>query len=270
MVWRIGGVAVAAEVVVRTGLTYGAAGKLMDVYRPAGASEPVPAVLLWHGRGPDERDVLAPVARAAAGLGVVVLVPDWRPDAPDGGRTHLRESADFVRRNAADFGGDPRRIVLAGWSLGGKAAVGVALNPAAFLDWRPQAVVGIAGGYGSAAPTTGTVPIDDLRLGGSPVPPVPVWLVHGTADPVVDVERSRELRTALEGQGRPVSLIEVATDHAGVIMTEFVAEHGRCLPSTADHAVEAGSRTADLLARAAGITAQRLPVEAGAECLRSR
>ncbi|GGU82710.1 hypothetical protein GCM10010275_17330 [Streptomyces litmocidini] len=245
-----------AGVVVRTGLRYGAGGRLMDVHLPAGAPEPAPAVLLWHGRGPDERDVLAPVARAAAELGVIVLVPDWRPDAPDGGRTHLRESADFARRKVADLGGDPRRIALAGWSLGGKAAMGVALNPGAFGDWRPQAVVGIAGAYGSAAPTTGTVPIDDLRRSGSPVPPVPVWLVHGTADPVVDVERSRELRTALEERGWPVSLDEVATDHAGVIMTEFVPEHRRCLPSTAAHAVEAGSRTARALARAAGITEQ--------------
>ncbi|MEV5972314.1 alpha/beta hydrolase [Streptomyces sp. NPDC051921] len=212
-------------------------------------------MLLWHGRGPDERDVLAPIARAAAERGVVVLVPDWRPDAPDGGRAHLRESADFARQQVAAFGGDPERIVLAGWSLGAKAAMGVALDPAGFGTWRPLAVVGIAGAYGSAAPTTGTAPIDDVRRGGRPMTPIPVWLVHGTADPVVDVERSRELRTALEEQGRPVTLDEVATDHAGVIMTEFVPEHARCLPSTADHAVAAGSRTADVLARAAGITA---------------
>ncbi|MGW1537410.1 alpha/beta hydrolase [Streptomyces aureus] len=246
----------AAEVVVRTGLGYGADGRLMDVYRPAGASNPVPAVLLWHGRGPDERDVLAPVARAAAELGVIVLVPDWRPDASDGGRTHLRKSAAFARQNVADFGGDPERIVLAGWSLGGKAAVGVALNPVAFGGWRPQAVVGVAGSYASTAPSTGTVPIEDLRRGGGPLPPVPVWLVHGTVDPVVDVERSRELHSALMDQGRPTSLDEVATDHAGVIMTEYVPERHRCLPSTAAHALEAGSRTADVLARAAGITAQ--------------
>jgi hypothetical protein len=73
---------------------------------------------------------------------------------------------------------------------------------------------------------------------------------------VVDVERSRELRTALEKENWPVSLDEVATDHAGVIMTEFVPEYHRCLPSTAAHAVEAGTRTADVLARAAGITVQ--------------
>jgi acetyl esterase/lipase len=212
---------VGAEPVVRAGLVYGASGKLMDVHQPVRVPDSAPAVLLRHGRGPDERDVLAPVARAAAALGVVVLVPDRRPDAPDGGRAHLRESAAFVRQNVADFGGDPERIVLAGWSRGGKAAVGVAVKPAAFDGWRPHAVVGIAGAYGSTAPSTGTVPLDDLRRRGSLPPPVPVWLVHGTADPVVDAERSRELHRALGEQGRPVSLDEVATDHAGVVMTEF-------------------------------------------------
>ncbi|MFH8336578.1 hypothetical protein [Streptomyces sp. AM6-12] len=249
--------AVAAEVGVRVGLGYGSSGKLLDVYQPVGVPGPAPVVLFWHGRGPDERDVLAAVARAAAERGLVVLVPDWRPDAPDGGRAQLGESAEFVRRNAVGLGGDPERIVLAGWSLGGKAAVAVALNPEAFGGWRPSAVVGIAGAYGSAAPTTGTVPLDDLRRGGGARPPLPVWLVHGTADPVVDVERSRELHTALGERGWPTSLDEVATDHAGVIMTEFVPERQRCLPSTADHAVLAGSRTADVLARAAGITVGR-------------
>jgi dienelactone hydrolase len=243
---------VTAEIVVRTVREYEAGGRLMDIHRPARASEPLPVVLLWHGRGPDERDVLAPLAHATAELGVIVLVPDWRPDTPDGGRAHLGESAAFARRSVAGLGGDPGRIVLAGWSLGGKAAVGVALNPAAFGDWRPQAVVGIAGAYASAAPTTGTVPLDDLRSIGVPHPPIPVWLVHGTVDPVVPVERSRELHSALLEQDRTVSLHEVATDHAGVVMTEFDVAHGRCLPSTAEHAVEAGLLTAEILARAAG------------------
>ncbi|WP_333778872.1 alpha/beta hydrolase [Streptomyces sp. IBSBF 3136] len=246
-----------AEVVVRTGLTYGADGKLMDVYRPAGASEPIPAVLLWHGRGPDQRDVLAPVARAAAELGAIVLVPDWRSDAADGGRAHLCDSADFARQHVGDFGGDPERIALAGWSLGGKAAVGGAVDPAAFGDWRPRAVVGTAGAYATVAPSTGIVPIDDLRRSGSRVPPTPVWLVHGTADPVVAVERSRDLRSALDQENWPVSLDEVATDHAGVIMTEFVPKENRCLPSTTEHAVAAGTRTALVLAAAAGIRLTR-------------
>ncbi|WP_307623371.1 alpha/beta hydrolase [Streptomyces sp. V3I7] len=225
----------------------------MDVYQPAGASQPAPAILLWHGRGPDERDVLAPLARAAAERGIVVLVPDWRPDAPDGGRAHLRESVAFVRQNVAGFGGDPERVVLAGWSLGGKAAVAATVNPTAFGEnWRPQAVVGIAGLYGSSAPSTGTAPIDDLRAGAA-LPPVPVWLVHGTTDDVVDAERSRELRTVLEEQGWPVTLHEVTADHAGVVLTEFVPGRDRCLPSTVEQVIEAGSVTVDVLARAAEV-----------------
>ncbi|WP_329116348.1 alpha/beta hydrolase [Streptomyces sp. NBC_01465] len=231
------------------GLVYGGSGKLLDVYRPALVSEPLPAVLLWHGRGPDERDVLAPLARAVAEFGVVVFVPDWCSDARDGGRTHLRESAAFVRRNVVDLGGDPARIALAGWSLGGKSAVSAALNPSVLDGWAPRAVVGIAGGCWTPAPTTGTAPMDDLR---GAVPTAPVVLVHGTADTVVDIQQSRELRDALVERGCVVSLEEVDSDHAGVVMTEYAPELGRCRPTVAEHAVRAGRRTAQLVALAAG------------------
>lgn len=236
-----------------TELTYGTGGRSMDVHRPASSASPAPVVLLWHGRGPDERDVLAVLARSAARLGTVVFVPDWRPDAPDGGRAQLAESVTFARENAARFGGDPERVVLAGWSLGANAVLGFALDPAALDGWRPRAVVGIAGGYRSPAPTTGGVPIDEVVRSAGPVPPIPVHLVHGTTDPAVDIEQSRELRDALEERGWPVRLDELATDHAGVIMTEYDGERQRCLPSTAGHAVDAGTHTARLLARAAGI-----------------
>ncbi|MDF9811436.1 alpha/beta hydrolase [Streptomyces sp. SPB162] len=241
------------DIEMTSGITYGTGGQCLDVHRPPSSPSAAPVVLLWHGRGPDERDVLAPLARGAAGLGAVVFVPDWRPDAPDGGRAQLAESVTFARENAARFGGDPERMVLAGWSLGANAVLGVALDPAALDGWRPRAVVGIAGGYRLRAPTTGTVPIDDASRRGGAVPPIPVHLVHGTTDPAVDIEQSRELRDALEEHGWPVRLDELATDHAGVVMTEYDVERQRCLPSTAPHAVDAGTHTARLLARAAGI-----------------
>jgi predicted esterase len=248
-----GGSAMTTDIGTTNGLAYGTCGQYLDVHRPASSTPPAPVVLLWHGRGPDERDVLAPLARSAARLGTVVLVPDWRPDAPDGGRTQLAESVAFALRNAARFGGDPERVVLAGWSLGANAAVGVALDPGALDGWRPCAVVGIAGGYRLPAPTTGTVPIDDVLRADGGSAPIPVHLVHGTTDPAVGIEHSRELRDALEERGWPVRLDELATDHAGVIMTEYDAERQRCLPSAAGHAVDAGTHTARLLARAAGL-----------------
>ncbi|MFJ7067826.1 alpha/beta hydrolase [Streptomyces sp. NPDC101115] len=233
------------------GLTYGASGQRLDVYRPAAASEASPVVLLWHGRGPDERDVLAPLARAAASLGVVCFVPDWRPDADDGGRTHLRESALFVQQNAAAFGGDTGRIALAGWSLGGNAAVAAAMDPLALDGWRPRAVVGVAGAYTRPQPLTGRAPIDELAKAEMTLPAIPVRLVHGTADPVVAVQQSRQFHTALQRQGWPAWLDEPETDHAGVIMTEYDPGSQRCRPSDTPHVVEAGIRTARLLADAA-------------------
>ncbi|MGP3925625.1 alpha/beta hydrolase [Streptomyces sp. 8N616] len=233
-------------------LAHSASGKAIDVYRPrAGAHDTaVPTVLLWHGKGPDERDVLQPLAEAVARSGLNVLVPDWRSDAPDDGRAHLLESLDFARDQAAALGGNTDRIVLAGWSAGAPAAMGVALRPELVGGWRPMAVAGIASRYDWAARTTGTIPLSDLAT--TPAPPLPVWLVHGTADPAIESRYSREFAAALDSRGWPVHLEEPATDHAGVVMTEYDPEQDRCRPARAEHAVQGGQLTARVLIRAAG------------------
>ena len=89
-------------------------GKALDVYvanRTDTTLRPQPVVLLWHGVGPDERDVLEPLGCAAAALGVTLFVPDWRSDAADGGRGHLLSSVSFVREHASRFGGAADAIV---------------------------------------------------------------------------------------------------------------------------------------------------------------
>ncbi|MFG2532620.1 alpha/beta hydrolase [Streptomyces sp. NPDC048516] len=283
------------------GLVYGPSGKRLDVYRPAGAggpagdasasgetgetgktgktgpAAPAPTVLLWHGIGPDERDVLEPLARTAAALGLLVLVPDWRSDAADGGRAHLLESLAFVRGEAGGLGGDGESFVLAGWSAGAGTALGVALRPEIVEGWRPRAVVGLAGRYDLPARTTGTAPLADLAEGR--VPGVPVRLVHGSRDAVLNSHWSRDLAEALRAAGRAeraeradgveradrvpqadgadqvdrtVTLQEPDTDHAGVIMTAYDPAVDRCVPTTAEHAVRAGRLVARVLAEAAG------------------
>ncbi|MBM4795461.1 alpha/beta hydrolase [Streptomyces sioyaensis] len=245
------GMAVETETV--RGLVYGPSGKQLDVYRPAGRSGPVPAVLLWHGIGPDERDVLEPLARTAAAHGLLALVPDWRSDAADGGRAHLLESLAFARKEAGGLGGDGESYVLAGWSAGAGAALGVALRPEIADGWRPRAVVCVAGRYDLPARTTGTAPLADLAAGRDPG--VPVHLVHGSRDAVLDAHYSRDLAEALRASGRAVTAVtlqEPDTDHAGVIMTEYDPAADRCVPTTEARAVAAGRMVAGVLAEAAG------------------
>jgi acetyl esterase/lipase len=189
---------------------------------------------------------------ATAASGVVCVVPDWRPDAPDLGRTHLRESALFVQQHGGDFGGDVSRTTLAGWSLGGKTAVGAALDAAALDGWRPRAVVAIAGGYSSADPLTRQVAMDRLAGAGALAEPIPVHLVHGTADVLVDIERSRLLHAALRDRDWPCTLTELdGADHAGVVMTVYDPEARRCQPTDAELVLRAGHQTAQVIARAA-------------------
>ena len=90
-------------------------------------------MLLWHGVGPDERDVLETLAVQTAGYGLTVVVPDWRSDAVPqqhgGGRpaarryraVDVKQRALPVRHSALDPGfrfrvhiGTVRRSLAAG------------------------------------------------------------------------------------------------------------------------------------------------------------
>ncbi|MFF4777125.1 alpha/beta hydrolase [Microtetraspora fusca] len=199
---------------------------------------------------------LEPLARAVAERGAVVFVPDWRSDAPDGGRRHLLESAAFVRKNAETFGADARRVLLAGWSMGGRAAAALGIGGDS-TGWRPCGVVCVASSFDRPATSTGTAPLAEIAT--TTAEPVPFWLVHGVRDPIVEAERSRRFAAALRGRGWPVTLLEVESDHAGVVMTEYAAERGRCVPARDAHAIETGLLTARLIADAAASLPARDP-----------
>ncbi|MFE9116249.1 alpha/beta hydrolase [Streptomyces sp. NPDC007172] len=219
--------------------------QLLDVYGP----EDAPAVLLWHGISPATRFEVSTLAAETASHGLTVFVPDWRSDAPDGGRAQLAASLRYVREHAGDSGADAGRLVVAGWSAGAGAAIGTALRPDLMDGFVPKAVVGIAGRYERPAFSTGSLPLEDLAATAGPG--VPVTLIHGTADTVVECHHSRDFHAELERRQWRVSLHEVDTDHAGIIMTGYDPALGHCVPATDADALRAGRETARLIAAAA-------------------
>ncbi|GAA2517076.1 hypothetical protein GCM10010201_12310 [Pilimelia columellifera subsp. columellifera] len=239
-------------------LCYEPGSALIDVYHGSGDGGPAPTVLLWHGSGPSERRALAPLAAAAAAAGLTVFVPDWRSTDPDGGWSLLAASIDFVRSRGAQFGGDPGGFVLAGWSLGARAAVATLTRPDAaggwapavdigwrpeqLGDWQPSAVVGLAGSFPQPQ-----------RVAELVDAPTPLWLAHGVADQIVPVDDSRQLRDVLSRRGWSVRLDELDVDHAGIVMAGFDESADVCVPATDPVVLDAGAVVVAALAVAAGL-----------------
>ena len=260
---------------VERGVDYGL-GKLADVYWPE-RDAPAPLVLLWHGIGVDERDVLEPLATAVSRLGAAVVVPDWESEAHDGGQAQLLASVVFTRALARTrpvqlATGSDSEFVLAGWSRGGKMAASLVLNPVTTGGWRPSAVVWLASGFakGPAMSPVGNAPMADLTgaadasASAARGKRVPFHLVHGTRDTIVNIQQSRDFAVAASTHGSPVDLAEPDTDHAGIIMTEWDESARRCRPTTAAHAIAAGLLSARTIAQAAAETIAAAPTIADA------
>jgi acetyl esterase/lipase len=107
-------------------------GELTDIrvriYWPPSADEPSPVVVFYHGGGFSlgDLDTHDPVARShALGADAIVVSVDYRlaPEHPFPAAVHDCWAAlEWVAANAAELGGDPDRIAVAGDSAGGNLA----------------------------------------------------------------------------------------------------------------------------------------------------
>lgn len=127
----------------------GSRGKL-DLYVPRGstASGKLPVIVFFYGGSwnTGSKQGYAFVGRALAAKGFVVALPDYRltrhapyPAFLEDGAAAVR----WVRANAARFGGDPDRIVLAGHSAGAYNATMLSVDPK-WLGPDRKAVKGLA------------------------------------------------------------------------------------------------------------------------------
>jgi phospholipase/carboxylesterase len=186
--------------------------------RPAAFAEPAGALVLCHGRGVDERDllplldVLDPKRRlvGAAPRAPLQLPPGGRhwyavarvgyPDA-DGFWASFELLSEFLDALAERTGVPIGDTVLGGFSQG--AVMTYALGLAASRP-RPAGLIALSG----FVPT-----VEGFELDLSPPFP-PIAIGHGTFDPVISVEWGRRARQQLEQAGADVLFREYPLPHA--------------------------------------------------------
>jgi dipeptidyl aminopeptidase/acylaminoacyl peptidase len=208
---------------------------------PAGAG-PRPLVVMPHG-GPAARDTYSfdLFAQAFAAQGWMVLQPNFRGSSGYGrafeeaGHRHWgdlmqQDVEDCVDHVVASGRADPKRVAIWGASYGGYAALMGAIRRPDYY----RCAVSLAGVCDAAAilaydrrkdPDGLVYEYDVKRLGDpktdaallaaeSPVKHVtairvPVLLMHGTKDQVVDPAQSREMAGALKQGGKTCSYVEL-------------------------------------------------------------
>ncbi|APZ42854.1 alpha/beta hydrolase [Acidihalobacter ferrooxydans] len=131
-------------------------GLALDVYRPRAAEQAPVIVFYWGGRWEEgDRSMYRFVGCELARKGFVVVIPNYRLYPTVRFPAFIEDSAravGWVHARAADYGGDPEKIVLLGHSAGAYNAAMLALNPA-YLDalggsreWL-RGMIGLGGPY---------------------------------------------------------------------------------------------------------------------------
>ena len=211
----------------------------LDVYSPAlAARAPLPMIVFWHGGrwSFGDKNEYRFVGAALAGLGYVAVVPNYRhhPQVKmNGFLSDAALAARWALDHAAEHGADPKRLYLMGHSAGAHLAAMLALDRSYLRaagvteDARLAGVIGLSGPYdflpleeadvqdmfGPPEQYPESQPINFVS-GAAPR----MLLVHGAQDVTVRPKNSRNLATALERHGVPVTLkLYEGVAHAGTV-----------------------------------------------------
>lgn len=212
----------------------------LAVYSRGRGESPRPVVIFWHGGrwSYGDKDQYRFVARTLVELGAVAVLPNYRlyPSVRlDGAMQDVGTAIAFVQRHAAEWGGDPERVIVMGHSAGAQLAALALLDSHWVADagGSPvQALAGWAGPY-DFLPLTD----DDLKdYFGPPArypasqpinfvtpPGRPAFLVHGLKDTTVWPRNTEHLAAALAATGGRVETHYLADEDHGAVLGRFVA-----------------------------------------------
>ena len=198
----------------------------LDVWVPARrTAAPLPVVVFFYGGGwvSGDRSDYGFAGRAFAAQGFVTIVADYRLVPEVRFPAFLQDGAlavKWARDHVAQYGGDPRRISLAGHSAGAYQAAMLSLDrhyltdvgvdpkivrAAALLatptDFYPWTEIRGRDALGQWPNPSETQPINFARADAPPL-----LLMHGTSDTIVRPYNSERLSAKLKALGAPVDL----------------------------------------------------------------
>jgi phospholipase/carboxylesterase len=180
----------------------------------------LPTMIAIHGHGAHSQDLLGLAPYLANGR-LLMICPEaefmlqpgmpsytwFEPSGPDLKRTPeefervTTRVSDFISEALTQYGGDPDRTVILGFSQGGSLAYRIGLGEparfagvAALSTWLPEEA--------EAAVTAGGA------LGE-----LPVIVQHGTSDPAVGIDRGQDSRDRLETLGVQLEYREYDMQH---------------------------------------------------------
>lgn len=193
----------------------------LDLYAPtAPSARPWPMIVFIYGGSwaSGLREGYGFVGRALAARGFLVAIPDYRLVPAVRYPAFLEDNAVAVRwliGHAAQYHGDPQRLVLAGHSAGAYDAAMLAYDPrwlgadrtavramiglAGPYDFLPSKLPSVQAAFGGASDPADTQPINHIRPGA-----VPALLCTGDTDDLVAPKNSDTLASRLQAVGSPV------------------------------------------------------------------
>lgn len=201
-------------------------GLALDIYRPRDASAAAPVVVFFYGgswkRG--SRDQYRFVGSRLAEHGVLAVVADYRTFPQAGFPAFMDDAAQAVawtKAHAAEYGGDPAKLYIAGHSAGAQIA-GLLGTDKPYLERAGVPIDGIAGVIGLSGPYDFNVGTEYAPIFGPPSQwpkaqtvnyvdgdEPPFLLIHGGKDRVVEARDSIELDAKLRANGGQSTLLLV-------------------------------------------------------------
>lgn len=177
----------------------------------------IPVMLYLHGSGSRGDDNITQVDNfrwaiepLKEKIDFAVVLPQCKADTFWAAQDMANYALAALDETVKEFGGDPERLYLAGFSLGGYGTWQIAAaNPGKFAALMP-----VAGGVVGERPIdpedrAAIIPAvgemldspDPYKAVASALRRTPVWVFHGSADDAVPVEFSRTIIKALKDGG---------------------------------------------------------------------